>query len=505
MAQSSPMRKPWVAILQAESLLALQQAEQAQVLLEPVWATSTGRTRYECDRMMALILMAQGRHAEAADVIREAQDLIKNELYADTGVDAASLPIVQATPPEDPAVTLYRTAEAARARADWPVATASVGTIATKYATSPWYGPSRVLAGWILIGQGRIPQADQVWAAFVAQDPTGPWRGVAQIARIDCALEQMCDATAAAARTSELTKMIKLGGDAPAVTGDPGDGWNSLPRELALRQILLEIVAGHQEFARQRAQSLLGVGPDQLTKPISEGVTQPATGVGKLLERLVTSVPLVPAEALVVQQDQTNLRLLLAEWWTLIDEPFRARRILGQVFAPRSPATMDQHCYARMRLADLDYGVWRHEEFRNGYKKAFADRPKNPWAARQKLVLAVDAYARCDQEKEALEQLLLIQRNWPTSSEARAAGWYRGVIAWWAGRWQEAASAWDDLDRRYPGHPWQAVLAADYRPRLAVAIAEKIPIGAQPPPRLHPINPHPAGIPPPPPDTEMNP
>ena len=101
----------------------------------------------------------------------------------------------------------------------------------------------------------------------------------------------------------------------------------------------------------------------------------------------------------------------------------------------------DQKCYARMNLADLDYAAQRNEDFRAGYELALKDRPTNPWAPRQHLVLAVDDYGRLQQQRSALERFDRIQRDFPASPQARSAGWYRGVIFWWGGHWREAAAA----------------------------------------------------------------
>jgi hypothetical protein len=257
----------------------------------------------------------------------------------------------------------------------------------------------------------------------------------------------------------------------------------------------------YKRQAQQRAQTLLGTDRDQAAQPPDEqGVYQPATGVGKLLERLAKGTPLTPPEALVSGREGVNLRLILADWWILIDEPVRARRILNLVLSARSQATPDQRCYARMTYADLDFAAWKSDDFRAGYEQALKDRPQNPWAARQHLVLAVDDYGRLQQEALALARLTRIQRDYPSSPQARSAGWYRGVICWWGGHWREASAAWDDLDRRYPDHPWRDVLATDYRPRLAQAIAAQWPADAEPPPRP-PTTDHVPDAPPQPKDT----
>jgi outer membrane protein assembly factor BamD (BamD/ComL family) len=480
--QTPADRRPWVILAQAQAELAAHQAERALALLEPEWQMAQGRVRYECDRVMADILTALERPAEAADLAKEAQDLASRVLYADPGINAGGLD--QLANPEDPAAALYRQADEARERSDWPVALERVAQISAKHAASPWHAPAQVLRGWVLVGQGKPKDADAHWAAFIATSPVGPWRGVAQVARIDCALEIACDQAQAAAGVAALGKQILARADAQDDTGRPGDGWAGMVRERELRLILLDLVANRQAEATARAQALLGTGPDQSAgQPDDQGVYQPATGIGKLLDRLAKGQPLTDPRALVTGRDAVNLRLVLADWWILLDEPLRARRILAHVLAERSPATPDQRVYARMHLADLDYAAWKHEDFRAGYERALKDRPQNPWAARQHLVLAVDQYSRQDHEQQALARLTLIQRQFPGSAEAQTAGWYRGVIAWWGHRWSEAAAAWDDLDKRHPNHPWRDFLAQDYRPRLADIAARKLTADDPPPPR----------------------
>lgn len=479
--QSPAERKPWLILVQAQALFEAKQSARAQALLEPVWSEAQGRLRYECDRVLSEILRDLGRTGEAADLAREAQDLATRVLYADKGIDTAGLN--QSATVEDPAAALYRQADDAREKADWPTALNALRTIATKHQASPWAAPARVLHGWVLLGQGKATDADTAWAAFIAENPAGPWRGAAQVARIDTALEVACDAAVAAARTSELAGQVAARADASNDAGTPGDGWAPIARELELRRILLDIVANRLAEAQRRAQALLGTGRDQAAQPPdAQGVYQPATGVGKLLERLASGHPLTPPEALVTGREAVNLRLILADWWILIDEPIRARRIFNQVLSARSPATPDQRCYARMTYADLDFAAWKAEDFRAGYEQALKDRPQNPWAARQHLVLAVDDYGRLHQEALALARLTRIQRDYPASPQSRSAGWYRGVIAFWGGHWQDAAAAFNDLDQRYPDHPWRGVIATNYRPRVIQAIAAKLPADAPPPP-----------------------
>ena len=228
-AQTAEDRRPWVILVQAQAMLAARQPEQAFALLEPVWQAAQGRLRYECDRAMADILTALNRTGEAADMAKEAQDLARRVLYADAGIDASGLDRV--ANPEDPAEALYRQADEARERSDWPTGLERIAQISTKHATSGWHAPAQVLRGWILVGQGKLKDADTHWAAFITQSPVGPWRGVAQVARIDCALEIECDQAKAQEGVEALGNQIAARADALNDTGRPGDGWASIARD----------------------------------------------------------------------------------------------------------------------------------------------------------------------------------------------------------------------------------------------------------------------------------
>ena len=130
----------------------------------------------------------------------------------------------------------------------------------------------------------------------------------------------------------------------------------------------------------------------------------------------------------------------------------------------------ERHCYA----------AGHFDVYRTAYASCLKDNLRNPWAAAQSLHLAVDAFSRRKKEAEALKRLGDLQERFHDSPEAQTAGWYRGVIAYWGGRWAEADAAWADLDRRYPGHEWTGLIRDHYRPRVRAALAVNLPSTMEP-------------------------
>lgn len=488
MKQSPKDRLGWLTLIQAESLIEIGRPEDAIALLDAVRTGSTVRLRYECDRVIASALSAAGRGGEAMDFVIESQDLAQRHLYADPGVDQrAASPIRAPATPVDPAAELYRKAVLSRQARDLDAAESAIAEVAQRHAGSPWAPPTRVLAGWVRMERGKRQEGDDIWSNFIAEDPTGPWRAMAQLARFDAALEYFADGARARRVLDDLavlaSKRTTVPVDAGARVPPPGDGWDGIDRELALRRILLALVAGDQTLAQGLAEPWISRnGKDRPTSSISGHVTAPSTGVGKLVERLATGIPLTPADALAVHRDTANVRIILADWWICVDEPHRARRVLTEVLNDRKNSTTTQRVYATMRLADIDYASWDVDQFCAGYRACLEQSADNPWAPHQHLALAVDLYARRNDEPGALQRLALIQARFPQSPEARSAGYYRGMIPWWAGRWNEAAAAWDDLDRRYPDNAWHELLETAYRPKLALAIRDKLPPGEPPEP-----------------------
>ena len=206
----------------------------------------------------------------------------------------------------------------------------------------------------------------------------------------------------------------------------------------------------------------------------------PASGVGQLLEALARGQAITPQAAVIRGKDQANLHLLLADVFILLEIPDRADAHLSVVLAGLLSATPNQRVYATMRQGDMAYAAGHFDLYRTTYADCLTEAPRNPWAARQSLHLAVDAFSRKKKEPEALKRLQNLQERFPDSHEAQTAGWYRGVIAYWRGRWAEADTAWADLDRRYPGHEWTGLIRDHYRPRARAAIAVNLPPTMEP-------------------------
>jgi len=325
--QSPKDRIGWLKLIQAESLVESGMSEDAIALLDPVRTGSSFRLRYECDRVIASALSAAGRGGEAMDFVIESQDIAERHLYADPGVDPrAASPMKAPATPVDPAAELYRKAVLSRQSRDFDAAESALTEVARRHAGSPWAPPARVLAGWVRMERGKLQEGDAIWSDFVAEDPTGPWRAAAQLARFDAALEYFADGARARKVLDDVAVLVSNRTTAPLDSGSrvpaPGDGWDGIDRELALRRILLTLVAGDHKAAQALAVQLMSRnGKDKPTARISDHVTVPSTGVGKLVERLATGIPLTPPDALAVNRDTANVRIILADWWICVDEP----------------------------------------------------------------------------------------------------------------------------------------------------------------------------------------
>ena len=475
---------PWFYLMRAQALLAGGLPVPALDEVERIAEQGTPRQKYEAALVASDILVACNRISEARDQLRYAEDIGRRELYTDPGIDIAVPASKHDAIGRSDEEKLWRDAESSRGRRDFAPALARYRELVSRYPSSRWRDASIVQSGWCQIGIGKVEEAEKNWQAFIASNPTGPWRGRALLALVDAALEARGDPGLAHERCLALEAGIAgQRGITLDDNKDPGNGWDGVERETVLRRILLLLVSGDHASAKIRASAMLASGnPADRVRTLVTGSPwySPASGVGKLLEAIARGEPPTPATALIAGKDRVNLHLLLSDLFQMLDEPEKAQSHLSVVLAGLVSIAPVQKNYARMRQGDLAYTAGQLDVFRTAYRDCLLESPRNPWSAHQSLILAVDAFSRRGKEDEALKQFGEIQSKFPNSHEAQTAGWYRGVIAYWKGRWAEADSAWQDLDRRYPGHEWTALINDHYRPRVRAAIAVGLPPDMEP-------------------------
>ncbi len=472
----------WCGI-QAARLYVRQQraAEAITQLLALRDAAPDLRLRYEAVLALHDALRAAKRDGEAEAVRRELTELATHELYAETGLE------VPTAGPEvvDQGRRVFEAA--AKAHADGQLAQAIAGyqQVIKAYPNSSWAARSRLGLGWIEVQQRKIERGEAIWQALAADKPEAAWRGQALLALVDVAILERLDPQLATARLVPLTQ--RLAAHAPGAD----DSWDSIRMPALQYQVILALAAGQSDRAAALANGLIQGDPAHGSVRSSEpgeATFRPASGLGRLLERIASREPLTPPAALSERHPKANMLLLLGDAWMAAERQDRATALFERLYQPDFPAAAVQRLYARMRLADLAWEAGNISGFRLGYTACLDEQPRNPWAAWQQICLAVDAYTKRQAEPEALKRLAQVVRDFPDSGSAQNALWYQGLIALWAGRWSEADKAWRDLDARYPEHPWREVIATTYRPWLTDVIAKRLrPDQIAPPQFSHPV------------------
>ena len=88
---------------------------------------------------------------------------------------------------------LYNEAEKLREQGKFIEAGQGFAQIRAAYPKNPWGHASGFRIGQCFVGLNRPAQAADWWQKFIKESPAGPWRGQAQVAMVDLALESQLD------------------------------------------------------------------------------------------------------------------------------------------------------------------------------------------------------------------------------------------------------------------------------------------------------------------------
>jgi hypothetical protein len=431
LAPTDPAVASWCGIQQARLLMRHARADEAVAALVNLRETSpTVRLKYEVVLALIDAMRAAKRTTEADELVRELDAMARHELYAESGLDRpVDLPEV-----EDPARSLFEAAARAHAASQFGPATAGYRQVTVKYPASVWSARARLGLGWVEVQQRRLERGEDLWSALASDQSDAAWRGQALLALVDVAIIERLDPQLAMTRLVPL--MQRLAAHPPGAD----DTWDSIRMPALQYQVILALAAGQAERASQLALGLVQADPMHgsiRSQEPGETTFRPASGLGRLLERIASGSPLTPAAALSQRHPNANMLLLLGDAWMAAERRDRATPLFERLRQDDFPAAAVQRGYARMRLADLAWESGNIQGFRLGYAACLDEQPRNPWAAWQHVCLAVDAYSRRQVEAEALARLARVVREFPESGSAQNALWYQGLIALWAGRWAE--------------------------------------------------------------------
>lgn len=440
----------------------------------------------------------RGDSAQAAKAYQWAIDLLARDRYLDAqkaGITADALKkrlaevgqtkSAKAKPAED--LALFRRAEDFRLRGEWLEAVKTYKELMERFPTSDTIPPATWGFGDCLLTAGRLENALQYWAEFVAADPTGPWRAQAMISLGDTLLERRFDLAAAKGFIDKAAAYY------PTCRDGQVAGWADMGYAIHQRQGLLAYIDNQPAdaiawFAKaaqcnpprsyRTTQANLPSGLDQLIDRLRRGdsLTPPAVREGRsevalilLLADIHQAVDDLPKSEPLYQRVIENDRSWIEQVAITTGDGAIGSRLLPPLL-PRQPVPRLNPTPAQLAWATYQSARIAHTRF--DFTKAIAaylqvaDSHKDcPWADAALVRAGILYYSNLRKPGEALGCFARVVANYPQGDEAQRAGMYIGLVYAWCNNHAKAKAAYLDYLKKYPQSPYAKAIREDLLPR----------------------------------------
>lgn len=335
--------------------------------------------------------------------------------------------------------------------------------------------------GQCLAELGNWQQALDAWQSFVEASPAGPWRGQAQVAVIDLALEHLGDPAMAVRHAAQAANTLDNG-----LNGQAEPTWRQVAFDVRLRNGALAIAEGRYEEAAvcfARAKQAVEDGNSSLPAVLSSDVR---AGLQRLIDAARKRRPVLPEElgaidrraALAVAVGSVyNLARQYERAKAAFDVPLagrgrgfsrtlrsfaalgRARALIGLGESPQAFRSY------KLSLEEYDRASWHDETLREMalWIEEQADPSgtavqagtgaamgKQPAGTSRRLPAAQEASSRAD----ALPYWTRLIGRHPVSPHVPEALYHAGVLNAETGQWAQALMWWDRLVGEFPDSPW---------------------------------------------------
>ena len=223
-------------------------------------------TAAEAADVLAMLYMAGGEQEKA----KKAVDFGLKALQYQGVKDGYILALLRGRLASDvsagEAKRVYDQAEKLRAEKKFAEAGQLFAQVRAAYPANEWGHASGFRIGQCFAGLNRTAQAVDWWQKFVKESPAGPWRGQAQVALVDAALEQL-DLKKATEHAVAAGTVLVRGLDQQAAPS-----WKEAAYDIYLRQGIVSLVDGRFDAAVQGFQA----AKQNLPSPV------PGRGAGNL-------------------------------------------------------------------------------------------------------------------------------------------------------------------------------------------------------------------------------
>ena len=209
---------------------------------------SNDETTAKAADVLAMLYMAGGDREKAKKAVDFGLKTLQYQGVKDGYVLALLRGRLKSDVAAGDAKRLYDQAEKLRGERSSPRRANSSRRSARPYPADPWAHAAGFRIGQCYAGLDRAAQAVDWWQKFVKESPAGPWRGQAQVALVDAALDQL-DLKKATEHAVAAGAALAKGLDKEA---EPS--WKEAAYDIDLRQGIVSLVDGRFDAAVQGFQ-----------------------------------------------------------------------------------------------------------------------------------------------------------------------------------------------------------------------------------------------------------
>ncbi len=373
---------------------------------------------------------------------------------------------------------LFAQAQQLAGQEKWTEAGKLFTQIRNEYPKSTWSPAAGYQIGRCLVGLKRYRQALDYWKGFIDEQPAGPWRGQAQVALVDLALEKQLDLATAAKHAAAASAVLKQA----AASGVMEPSWQEAAYDLSLRMGILSLIERRYDDAAEALR--------QAKQAATNRSAALAVGLDRLILAAEKRLGLLPGE-LGSGTSDASLAVAVGNLYTLARQFDRAKALFDLPLLGQTKAKSRSHrSFAALGKARAEQGLREYEAAKRNYQLSLQEYVTAEWHQEtlRELGLLIEQQAEAQlaaqesakvqknnkkgQEEskpltrqqraavvakaraEALPFWARLVERHPASPHLPEALYHAGILYGEGGQWPQAVEAFERLAREYPDGPF---------------------------------------------------